>query len=144
MTLTLKVQWRTINCPCFENWWPNCNERKTGRFSCLVFFHIWPWQLILSVTLAMNVQGHIFKLPFPWSIWPRYKGIKRGWILCIAQYFVKQYLTNFFFLSGECLPRVTLRTVCVCAWLGAGSPVNLQTYPDKIASKPIVVFLSSI
>ena len=98
MTLTSKSQGQMINCLCLKNAWPDLHEAKSSVNELVDVFHTWPWLLALLLTLTMNFQGQILKLPYLWNIGhDRKKSNKRRWILWMIWYFVNNIRATFYF-----------------------------------------------
>ena len=77
-------------------------------------FHIWPWSLTLHVTLAMNFQGQILKLPYLRNIWP---DCKKGRISWMVWYFVNNVWPTFWFHHMlQCHSGVTFLSLATSVW----------------------------
>ena len=118
VTLTAKFQGQMINCLCLKDEWPDLHETKSSVNKFVDLFHIWPWPLTLSVTLTMNVQGQILKVPYLWNIGPDCKKWnKRGRILWMVWFFVNDIWPTFYFHPMlQCRSGVTFLSLGTSLW----------------------------
>ena len=84
-------------------------RNKSSVNKVVDLFHIWPEPPTLPVTLAVNFQGQILKLPYFRNIWPHCKDIKEceffGWVDIL---FVDNIWSTFgFYYMLQCRPDVT-------------------------------------
>ena len=106
VTLTSKFQGQMINCLCLKDAWSDLHETKSSVNKFVDLFHIWPWPMTLSVTLTMNVQGQILKMPYLWNIGPGRKKIK----IKVGEFF--GWFDNFLIISDL---RFTFIVCCSAA-----------------------------
>ena len=94
-------------------------RNKSSAKKLVDLFHIWPWPPTLPVTLAMNFQGQILKLPYFRNIWPRRKNIKEceffWWIDVLLV--DKIWSTFWFHHMLQCRPGVTFLSMVTLSWL---------------------------
>ena len=109
VTYTAKFQGQMINCLRLKDAWPDLHETKSSVNKFVDLFPKWPWPLTLSVTLTINVQGQILKVPYLWNIGPDgKKWNKRGRILWMVWFFVNDiWLTFYFHRMLQCRSGVT-------------------------------------
>ena len=89
-----------INCLCLKNAWPDLHETKSSVNELVDLFRIWLRPLTLPLTLTMNFQGQILKLPYLWNIGldrKKKENNKRRWILWMVWYFVNNIWPTFYF-----------------------------------------------
>ena len=117
VTLTSKFQSQMINCLCLKDAWPDLHETKSSVNNFVDLFHIWPWPMTLSVTLTMNVQEQILKVPYLWNIGPdcKKKWNKRGRILWMVWYFVNN-IWPYFHRMLQCRSGVTFLSLGTSLW----------------------------
>ena len=124
-----------INNLCLKNAWPDLHETKSSVNKLVGLFHIWHWQMTLPVTLTINFQGQILKLPYLWNVGPdRKTWNKRGWIPWMVWNFVNNIWPTFcFHRMLQCRSDVTFLPLGTSLWVypchnGDGVYLGHKTY----------------
>ena len=118
VTMTSKFQGQMICCLCLKDAWPDLHETKSSVNKFVDLLHILPCPLTLCVTLTMNVQGQILKVPYLWNIGTgRKKWNKRGRIIMMVWYFVNNIWPTFYFHRMlQCRSGVAFMSLGTSLW----------------------------
>ena len=118
VTLTPKIQRSSDKLSMSLEEMVRFARNKSSMNKLVDLFHIWPLPLIWPVTLAMNFQGQILKLPYFRNIWSHRKYVKEcvffGWVDIL---FVDNIRFTFCFnYMLQCRPNVTFLSMVTLVW----------------------------
>ena len=118
LTLTWKFQGQIIYCLCLKNAWHDLHETKSSVNRLVDLFYIWPWPLILPVTLTIHFQGQMLKLPYLWNIGPDCKNneLKRDEFFGWFEIFDNIWPTFYFHRMLQCRSGVTFLSLGTSLW----------------------------